>query len=124
MAGRHTTRTDLNRHLESSFQIILLNLARQCGWRHYHTHDSRKSPSGFPDLVLVRERVIFAELKGETTPVEEEQQEWLTMLSRAGAEVYLWRRSDWDDISTTLTTRVPSGRLQVFNTYQIPEESR
>ena len=48
-------------HLEQVKAVALT-----CGWRLYHTFDSRRSAAGFPDLVLVRPpRVIFAELKSE-----------------------------------------------------------
>jgi hypothetical protein len=73
-------------------------LARLYGWRRvYHTHDSRRSDPGFPDLVLVhpgQRRIVFAELKtatGRTTPV---QDAWLADLAAAGAEVHLWRPAD------------------------------
>ena len=49
--------------LESAFMARIRRLARQYGWATYHTHDSRKSDKGFPDLVLVRETILFVELK-------------------------------------------------------------
>jgi hypothetical protein len=79
--------------------------ARVTGWLAYHTYRSKRSPSGFPDLVLVRERVLFVELKGERTRVTREQQQWLEALRAAGAETYLWRPDDWDEIQRVLTTR-------------------
>jgi hypothetical protein len=97
----------------------VLELARLLGWRCYHTRDSRKSASGFPDVVMVRPpRLIFAELKrlpetnaaGRPRP---EQRAWLddimdvaeaieaislTARGRApGIEVYVWRPADWLD---------------------------
>lgn len=45
----------------------------------YHTHDSRNSQKGFPDLVLVhpeRARIIFAELKNDTSYPSTEQRLW------------------------------------------------
>ena len=70
-------------------------LAHIYGWRLvYHTFRSQHSPSGFPDYVLVRERVVFAELKTEKGKPTPFQTEWLDGLRSAGAEVYLWRPSD------------------------------
>ena len=46
--------------------VPVVDLARTLGWRVYHTYDSRRSQPGFPDLVLVRERILFLELKSET----------------------------------------------------------
>lgn len=45
----------------------------------YHTHDSRNSQKGFPDLVLVhpeRRRVIFSELKDDKSYPSTEQRLW------------------------------------------------
>lgn len=82
--------------------------ARVTGWLVYHTYRSKRSPSGFPDLVLCRphDRVVFAELKGEKTRVTRDQRTWLDALEAAGAEVYLWRPDDWGEITSVLGRRV------------------
>ncbi len=89
------------------------------GWRLYHTRDSRRSPAGFPDLVLVsrgRGRLLFVELKSDTGRVRPEQAEWLDVLrsicglaievtaeevphltGRTLPEVYCWRPAQWMD---------------------------
>jgi hypothetical protein len=91
---------------EKEWQRQVLDLARLCGWRHgYHTFDSRRSASGFPDLVLVRERVIFAELKSETGKLSAAQADWLAALEAAGAETYVWRPSDVVDVMQALRRR-------------------
>ena len=49
---------------EREFMEAVRHLARMTGWRCYHTHDSRRSEPGFPDLVLVRGgKALFVELK-------------------------------------------------------------
>ena len=54
--------------------------------------------AGFPDLVLVRERVIFAELKVGYNKLSPRQEDWLNWLGRdAGAECYIWTPNDWLD---------------------------
>jgi hypothetical protein len=92
---------------ERDFQRQVLALARLCGWDHYHTHDSRRSREGFPDLVLWHpiRGVIFAELKTETGRVRPEQEQVLVGLRAAGARAYLWRPSDWPMIEETLIGR-------------------
>lgn len=56
-------------------------LAKRLDWLVYHTHDSRRSEPGFPDLVLVRGgRVIFAELKAQRGRVSPAQHVWLERL--------------------------------------------
>jgi hypothetical protein len=73
----------------------VIELANLYGWLHYHTHDSRNSSAGFPDLVLVRKGfLIFAELKSETGRLSRMQQVWLDELKGAVGAVYVWRPSD------------------------------
>lgn len=96
--------------LEKEWDYQLFNskrgLAPMCGWRLcYHTLRSKGSQSGFPDRVLVRERVIFAELKREKGVPTPAQVDWLNGLAAAGAEVYLWRPSDLDEIGLILSRR-------------------
>lgn len=77
-------------------------IAGLLGWFHYHTHDSRRSEAGFPDLVLVRgDRLIFAELKSAKGRLTPAQADWLKRLNAVApspgktVEVYLWRPVDW-----------------------------
>lgn len=87
---------------EKAFQADVVKLAKRNGWYCYHVRFSQQSRQGWPDLVLWRERVVFVELKtltGTTTP---EQEEVLAGLTAAGAEVYLWRPSDWPTIEEKL----------------------
>ena len=65
-------------------------LARRCGYLCYHTHDSRKSEEGFPDVVLTNGKdVIFAELKSRTGKLTEAQSLWLELLRHAGQECHV-----------------------------------
>ena len=81
----------------------IADLARLLDWRVYHTYDSRRSPFGFPDLVLVKGRLlVFAELKvGDRKPTPS-QEAWLTVLRLASADARLWRPDDWPEIETLL----------------------
>jgi hypothetical protein len=90
---------------EAAFQQQILNLATLYNWSSYHTHDSRRSQPGFPDLVLVRDGdLIFAELKTAKGKVRPEQAQWLALLENVeGVEVYLWRTDDWDAIQARLS---------------------
>lgn len=115
---------------EAAFQQQILQLAAYYGWRAYHTHDSRRSQAGFPDLVLVRgPELIFAELKTEKGRASGAQQDWIRALMEVSSgvlgarkivtqaaqsaayeitetlpavDVYLWRPSDFDAINTRL----------------------
>ncbi|WP_163275352.1 VRR-NUC domain-containing protein [Cellulomonas iranensis] len=91
---------------EAVLQSRVLDLARALGWLAYHTHDSRRSQPGFPDLVLVHVapasssappavgRVLFRELKTERGVLRPAQRTWLDTLMRAGADAAVWRPSD------------------------------
>jgi len=82
---------------EKQLQNAVMNLAKLLGWKTYHTHDSRRSPSGYPDTTLTRGgRLIYAELKVGRNRPSAEQMAWLGALGAVpGIEVYLWRENDW-----------------------------
>jgi hypothetical protein len=89
---------------EKQFQAEVVYVARRFGWREYHTHDSRKSRAGWPDLVLCRPPVlVFAELKVPPNKATPEQEQWLADLRACpGVEVYLWTPSSWPEIERVL----------------------
>ena len=87
---------------ERELQQTIIDLARLNGWTVYHTYDSRRSEPGFPDLVLVRERVIYAELKTEKGKLSKHQKKWRYALLAAGADHRIWRPSSWPEIEETL----------------------
>lgn len=95
--------TDTFTQTERAFQASVVRYARLMGWSTYHTHDSRRSDPGFPDLVLVRRpRVVFAELKAERGRVRPAQRAWIAELRACGQAVYLWRPSSWQEIEEAL----------------------
>ena len=87
-----------------SQQIIDLNRKANLGWNIYRTWSSRHSPAGFPDLTLLRDKVLlFAELKSEKGKVSPAQEEWLQGLSLVETvDVHLWRPSQWPEIEEVL----------------------
>lgn len=97
---------------EREFQAAVVELARWCGWRCYHTFDSRRSVAGFPDLVMVRDdRLVVAELKSARGRVSVEQQGWLDAFgvvadgSAGRVMVCVWRPADWVSIVGVLARR-------------------
>jgi hypothetical protein len=87
---------------EAAFQAEVVRLAKALGWLVFSTWDSRHSPAGEPDLRLVRDRVIWAELKSEKGKPTVLQKAALEALADAGAEAYLWRPSNMDEIIRVL----------------------
>lgn len=93
---------------ERDFQAAVVRLAKLCRWRVYWTHDSRHSPAGWPDLVLVREPVtLFRELKRDAGPsrITPEQRETIRALQDCGLDAAFWSPEDWSEIEHVLTAK-------------------
>ena len=84
-----------------NWERTVLNVAHAYGWRAMTirpvfdgTRKRWQTPvgadgAGWPDITLVRERIVVAELKsgtGRTTPA---QRDWLERLATAGVEGYI-----------------------------------
>lgn len=83
---------------EKQLQSQVEELAKRMGWMGYHTHDSRRSQPGFPDLILVhprQRRILWRELKSEIGRPTPEQQAWMSSLLLVGQDVDIWRPRDW-----------------------------
>jgi VRR-NUC domain len=91
---------------ERELQTAVCELLELFGWRWMHQRPARtrdgwrtaiSGDAGFPDIVAVRERVVWIELKSENGRLSAEQGHWLAELGYAGMEVHCWRPSDWRD---------------------------
>jgi hypothetical protein len=87
---------------EKALQQCVMDTARLFGWLAFHVYDSRHSPAGFPDTVLVKGgRLLFCELKRDGKKLAPAQWEWsaaLTVVSIASGGVvswHLWRPTEW-----------------------------
>ena len=87
---------------EKQFQSHVLRYAKKRGWQAYHTYDSRRSEPGFPDLVLVRNKVLFRELKTDTGRLTDAQKAWGQRLTTAGADYAIWRPKQLQEIFISL----------------------
>ena len=83
---------------ESVFQAHVIRLARALGWDVYHTHDSRRSQPGYPDLHLWHpvHGQLFRELKTMRGKQSVDQVRVERSLRAAGADVAVWRPADLD----------------------------
>lgn len=112
---------------EKQWQRQVVDLAEALGWQwvHFptvlHTRKDRKSETGlvhryktpsegplgpgWPDLVLVRDRVIFVELKRKGGRMSEDQIRVRDILRTADAEWYLWLPADFDEACAVLGRR-------------------
>ena len=83
---------------ETEFQNAVIEAACRFGYLCYHTHNSRRSAPGFPDLVLAKNgAVLIAELKTDTGVVTTDQKAWLL-----AAHGVIWRPKHWDVIEKSL----------------------
>lgn len=100
---------------EADLREQIRTLCNVYGWLMYFTHNSRRSPAGFPDLVLAhpeKGRVIYAELKSDNGRVTPEQVSWLDALSACGQETYVWRPDDITEIARLLGPRGKNKQTQ------------
>lgn len=88
---------------ETAFQQAVTDLAGRFGWGWHHQTISKRSKSGWPDLTLWRDRVLFRELKAEGGVVSAAQATCLEGLQAAGADAGVWRPRDWPLIVQTLS---------------------
>lgn len=91
---------------ERELTTWVMDVAKAAGWLIYHVPDSRRAPSGFPDLVLLRPpQVLFYELKklGRGGTLKPLQEQWLNGLQRCGLEAGVWRASEIPEIWQRLT---------------------
>lgn len=106
---------------ERAFHSYFVKIARQQGWHIAQFRAARmqdgewRTPvgadgKGYPDFTLVRERVLWAELKSEKGRLSVSQKVWIEKLRQTGAEVYVWRPSDLPAILDVL--RPMSARLE------------
>lgn len=109
------------RQSEADFQLAVIQYAQMAGgYRVYHTHNSKGSEPGFPDLICVRAEfnshgivvddsaeAVIAELKVGRNKPTLDQQWWLAVLDSLATNVraYLWTPDDWPEINRVLGRR-------------------
>ncbi len=92
--------------LERDLLKGIIDVAGLFGWRCAHfrpamTKHGWKTPvqgdgKGWPDLVLVRDRVLYIEVKVGRNTLSSEQASWLEALRAAGQEAYVCTDSMWE----------------------------
>lgn len=103
-------------HPEREFTKTVIQMAQRFGWHVAHFPRARSdkgayltpvagNAKGYPDLTLVRERVLWAELKIPPNGLTVEQAEWVAKLASAGQEIRVWTPDDWPEIERVLKER-------------------
>lgn len=98
---------------EDEFIEQVIDLAHLLQWKSAHFRAARTTSGwrtavsgdgkGFCDLLLARDRVVYAELKVGKGRLSPEQKAWSDVLKHAGQEVYLWKPENWEEIERILT---------------------
>lgn len=98
---------------EEDFQAKVIDLCHWSGLFVYHTYDSRRSTSGWPDLVIIGPRgILFRELKTETGRLSDAQKRVLGLLTVAGGNASVWRPADVAAGIVATELRAIGGRLK------------
>lgn len=82
---------------EDALQQSIADLCGLLNLPYYHTHDSRRSPEGFPDSAIVRgDTLLLFESKTERGKATPAQLRWLDALGQVRrVESGIWRPTDW-----------------------------
>lgn len=102
LAGMPATQPAIS---EAELQEMVLETAQILGWYRAHFRPAKTKHGwrtavggdgkGFPDVMLVRERLVAVELKATGRYPNADQRTWRERLERAGVEYHLWRPADW-----------------------------
>ena len=102
---------------EEQFLQRVIHLAHALGWKVAHFRPVRiqrangsvyyETPvaadgKGFPDLVMVRDRVLFVELKRENGKLDPAQEEWRDAIAGGGGQHYTFKPRHWAQIEALL----------------------
>lgn len=104
---------------ERDFQKTVVEIAHRFNWKvaHFPTANPEgrfrtvisADAAGWPDLSLVRERLLFIECKAAKGALSPSQALWLDSLLKAGCEAYIVRPDDLEAIQDVL--RHPGSRV-------------
>lgn len=79
---------------EAEFQKIVTGMCDELGLYHYHEPDSRRSVSGWPDLVIIGSQVLFRELKSSAGVLSHDQRIVSWKLRAARQDWAVWWPKD------------------------------
>lgn len=111
---------------ESEFSKWCIEKGHEYGWKIARFHrlpspngEQWRTPfgadaKGWLDLVCVRERIFFVELKMRGRKPTAEQANWMEWLRAAGQEVYLWMDNQTDEVERVFEhTATPASIAQM-----------
>jgi hypothetical protein len=91
---------------EKELQKLIIDVAHLFGWMvaHFRSVETKRQGwqtpvqadgQGFPDLCLVRDRVVFVEVKVGYNKLSVHQERWRDRIIASGTEWYEWREDHW-----------------------------
>lgn len=87
---------------EGVWQATIMRVLKDAGYLAFHVHDSRRSPSGWPDVAAIKPAggtLYVCELKTDTGQVTPAQAAWLEALAGCtGVVSDIWRPADMPSI--------------------------
>ena len=92
---------------EKELTANVISMARLFGWRiaHFRSVETKRrgwqtpvqgDGTGYPDLCLARDRIVFIELKVGRNKLTAEQETWRDWILQAGGEWHLLTDKDWE----------------------------
>ena len=91
---------------EADWLREIMAYADKHGWDFEHVfeqrHYAKRTGKGWPDLVLLRERVVWVEAKSMKGELSREQREVIAKLRAAGQDVFVWRPGDREQMEQAL----------------------
>ncbi len=87
---------------EADWQKTVEDRAHFHGWTTWHDNTPQRNKPGFLDLMLLKDRAMFVELKvrdrnGDANTLSAKQWEMVAAMQAAGLEVRVWTWPDEDD---------------------------
>jgi hypothetical protein len=96
-------------------QRTIVDMARLLGWKVAHFRSAQTATGwrtpvaadakGWPDLCLVRDRIVWLETKGASEKLTDEQGEWIAAINNAGGTALVVRPKDLPEIERALKRR-------------------
>jgi hypothetical protein len=120
---------------ESKLQRAVIELAQTLGWKVMHPLPAQTKKGwatamqgdgkGFPDLTLVRERIMFVELKSSGRYLTADQRAWRDRIVGAGGEWYCWKPLQWQNgtVEDILKVELP-GILPIVEIREVTDPER
>ena len=114
----------LNSISHADWQKSVIEIAQLYGWRVAHLGKAQTKSgrwltpvgadgAGFPDLLMLRERMVAAELKTMRDTLRANQRVWLGAFREAGATAVTWKPCDVDHVHKELS-RVETSPLEII----------